>query len=156
MATSRADPTRARRGTGTRPAPAKKKSKTLVRKTLEGPQPPAPLPAEVRPLWDAVLADLTGRGLMPSDLEALHAMVMAAHRRRQAAALVDELGLLVIGPTGALMANPAVKIERESTVLCMRIAQDFGLTLASRMRLGLIQLAGESLLQSLTADLDRA
>lgn len=81
-------------------------------------------------------------------------MVMAAHRRRQAAALVEEFGLLITSPTGELKANPAVKIERESAVMCLRLAQDFGLTLAARMRLGLIELAGRSLLQSLNDDLD--
>lgn len=154
MATTRADATRARRGTGTRPAPAKRKSKTIVVADPVGPRPPAPIPDEVAGLWDAVISDLRGRGLMSSDLEALHALVMSAHRRRQAAALIEEFGLLVVGPSGAWVANPAVKIEREATATCIRIAQDFGLTLASRMRLGLIELAGRSLLQSLNDDLD--
>jgi phage terminase small subunit len=52
------------------------------------------------------------------------------------------------------MVNPLVKVERDMAATYMRISNDFGLTIAARLRLGLIQLAGQSILQSLNADLD--
>lgn len=161
MATARRDPNAAKRGTGRKP----KRAATVVQAAplvvLDSvrpvlPEPPVPLPDNVRPLWDAIMGDLADRGLRASDYELLHALCMAAHRRREAAALVSLHGLVLIGATGQAVANPALRIERDNAQLVARLAQEFGLSLASRMRLGLIELAGMSTLQSISAALDRA
>jgi hypothetical protein len=52
------------------------------------------------------------------------------------------------------MANPAIKVEKDAAATFLRLAEQYGLTLAARLRLGLMQLAGESMLASLDRDLD--
>jgi P27 family predicted phage terminase small subunit len=150
------DPTRARRGTGNRPATgAAKPSKAVQLAARDQLAPPAPehLPAEAHELWDLLVAELHPRGLRPGDLEAVRQMVLAAHRHRQAQALVDRHGLMV-EVRGRAQVNPALRIERDSAKLFMQYADAFGLTMAARVRLGLMQLAGESLLQTLNRELD--
>lgn len=146
------DPTRARRGTGHRPP-----RDTLPAIPVESPRlppPPTGIPAEAEDLWHLVIGELWPRGLRPADLEGVRMMVTAAHRNRQAAALVDSHGLLVKSQTGQPMPNPALKIEKDTRADYLRLADAFGLTLAARLRLGLMQLQGESLLASLDRDLD--
>ena len=153
------DPTRARRGTGNRPATgaARKASPaaTAVQLRTDPQLPAAPdsLPADAHELWDLLVAELHPRGLRPGDLEAVRQMVVAAHRHRQAQALVDRHGIL-IEQRGRAVVNPAVKIERDSARAFLQYAESFGLTMAARVRLGLMQLAGESLLQALNRELD--
>lgn len=152
MATSRSDPTAVRRGTGRRPkavvlldSPALQDLDTNV---------PVKVPEALRDLWHAIIDDLRSRELRPVDLEHIDALVMAANRRRQAVDAIERDGLFVVGPTGALSAHPGVKIERDATMLALRISAEYGLTLATRMRLGLIQLAGISGLAQINAGLD--
>jgi P27 family predicted phage terminase small subunit len=155
-----ADPTRTRRQTGNRPKPGEAKVADLVptevKDLVEGKrswEPPADLPELAKPIWNDVVAELEPRGLRPADLEAVRVMVLAAVRHRQASAAVDQYGLIVEGPKGP-MVNPAVKIEKDTAATFLRFAEAFGLTLAARLRLGLMQLAGESILTSLSKDLD--
>lgn len=156
MAGRPADPTRARRQTGNRPKPgeAKPKAEVVVAQVVPGlPAAPAGLPTAAVPLWETMVGELWARGVKDADLEGVRMMVMAGFRNRQAAAAVDEYGLIVEGPKGP-MVNPAVKVEKETAATFIRFAEAFGLTLAARLRLGLMQLAGESLLQGLMKDLD--
>lgn len=151
------DPTRARRQTGNRPKPGEAKPSKVVAVVAAAPAlPPAPagVVGEAVPIWDAVVAELWPRGLRESDLEGVRIMVTAAVRHRQAARAVDEFGLIVEGPKGP-MVNPAVKVEKDSAGTFIRYAEAFGLSISSRLRLGLLQLAGESILSSLQKDLSR-
>ena len=52
------------------------------------------------------------------------------------------------------MPNPALRTQRDSGATILRVATELGLTPAARTRLGLLQLAGVSILQSMRADLD--
>jgi P27 family predicted phage terminase small subunit len=92
--------------------------------------------------------------MRPADLEGVRLMAIAAYRHRQAAARIDSEGLVVSNAAGSPIANPAVKIEKDSAATFLRLAEQYGLTLAARLRLGLMQLAGESMLASLDRDLD--
>ncbi len=149
-----ADPTRARRGTGHRRNPTDAVVPSPPAPAAEE-LPPAPegLPESAGDLWAQTIAELWPRGLRHADLEGVRMMVTAAHRNRQAAALVDAHGLLVTSPTGQPVPNPALKIEKDTRADFLRLADAFGLTLAARLRLGLLQLQGETLLQSLERDL---
>lgn len=51
------------------------------------------------------------------------------------------------------MTPELLKIHREQSARYMSIANEYGLTLASRLRLGLMQLAGESILAGIDRDL---
>lgn len=146
------DPTRARRGTGhRRDVPAVVPTGPTE---IAAPGPPAGLPPAAADLWHVMIAELWPRGLRDSDLEGVRLLVLAAHRNREAAALVERDGLVVANAAGSPVANPAVKIEKDTAATFLRFADQFGLTLAARLRLGLMQLAGESMLASLDRDLD--
>lgn len=104
-------------------------------------------------MWIAVVEELQPKGLRPGDLFSIEAMVMAAYRHRQARRKIDELGILVKGQRGP-MVNPLIRMERDEAVTFLRLAEAFGLTLGSRTRLGLMQLAGETLAQALERSLE--
>lgn len=148
------DPKRRRRGTGHHPAGGEVALRVVDGDAADLPRPPGGLPVEAHDLWRLVVGELWPRGLRPSDLEGVRMLVMAAHRNRQAAAAVDEHGLMVLSGTGSLMLNPALRLEKDTRVDYLRWSDALGLTMASRLRLGLMQLAGESLLSSLARDLD--
>lgn len=147
------DPTRARRGTGHRPN-TKDVAPAPAAAVADGlPGPPVGLPSGAVDLWDQVIAELWPRGLRHADLEGVRMLVTSAHRNREAALLVDAHGLLVTSATGQPVPNPALKIEKDTRADYLRLADAFGLTLAARLRLGLLQLQGETLLQTLERDL---
>jgi P27 family predicted phage terminase small subunit len=155
------DPTRARRATGHRPqaGKAKPKSEPAAIALVEGSGPPAP-PADLDhphavKVWNAVISELHPRGLRPIDLEAVRMLCRQAALAYDAAAILNDQGLMVKGALGQTVANPAIRIERDAANLYLRFAERFGLDIASRMRLGLMQLAGQSLADALQDDLER-
>lgn len=115
---------------------------------------PATLPPDLQDTYRRLVEELQPRGLREPDLDALEMMVHALHAHRQARAWVLRYGAVLVSPSGRPYPNPALKIARDEAATYTRLAQEYGLTLAARLRLGLMQLAGESLLQSLNADLD--
>lgn len=165
------DPTRAKRATGHRPKPGElTKARTVpdievlpaIRDQMEaaGYDPdrafmPDELPAEIAALWQIVVDELVPKGLRPGDYEALRQMCWAAYRARCCAEEIARTGLLVESTKGGYTTNPLLREERQCTATYLRIAEAYGLTLASRLRLGLLQLSGQSLLERLDADLDR-
>ena len=107
-------------------------------------------------VWDRVVRELYPRGLRPVDYEAVRLLSSQAAVAYQAAAELRESdGLVIMSYKGAPIANPLVKIERDAATLYLRFAERFGLDVASRMRLGLLQLAGQSLADALQDDLER-
>lgn len=151
-----ADPTRAKRGTGHRPAPGQKPAVVAVPEQVRPalPEPPADLPAEAQDMFRRVVAELMPRGLREADLEAISMMCYSAHIHYEARKRIAETGVLVKGLRGP-MVNPLIKVARDEANTYLRLANEFGLTLAARLRLGLMQLAGESIVASLNADLDQ-
>lgn len=150
-----ADPTRARRGTGNRPQATQTKSApvpvTLNEPSL--PQPPSDLPDVAQAMFTRIVTELTPRGLRDADLEAVAMMCHSAWLHIEARKKLAQTGVLIKGPRGP-MINPLIKVARDEAATYLRLADAFGLTLASRLRLGLMQLTGESILQSLNNDLD--
>ena len=115
---------------------------------------PVGLPEAVVPLFRAVVAELAPRGALgPADVEALTMMCWAAWTHAEARRLISEHGVLGEGLHGPVV-NPMLKVARDEAATFQRIAQEYGLTLASRLKLGILQLAGESILKSLSDDLD--
>jgi len=104
-------------------------------------------------MYTRIVSELTPRGLREADLEAVSMMCHSAWLHTEARKKLAETGVLVKGPRGP-MVNPLVKVARDEAATYLRLADSFGLTLASRLRLGLMQLTGESILQSLNNDLD--
>lgn len=155
------DPTRRRRATGNRPQAGDQHLQLIP--SLPTPKPP-PVPEELTQLedpyaaavWETAVAELHHRGLKPADLEAVRMLCIQAHRSRQASAHIERYGMLIENSRGGLTENPMIRVERDATREYVRLAQDFGLTFAARLRLGLLQLTGESLLRSLNSDLDAA
>jgi P27 family predicted phage terminase small subunit len=156
------DPTRARRGTGHRaksPAkvkPAREPAALLLADAQGPPEPPAELehPHAIA-VWKAVVAELYPRGLRPVDLISIGMLARQAALAHDAAAYVEGEGLMVRGERGGMIANPAVRVERDAANLYLRFAERFGLDVASRMRLGLMQLTGQTLADALQDDLER-
>ena len=150
-----ADPKRAVRGTGNRPAAGKAKAKAPV---VLAPIPtyPAPttLPVEVHAVWDAIVADLGGANHMrESYLPSLEAYCNAVYVHAQATANIAQYGLLVKGTNGP-MTNPLLKVQKDAAATMLRYAETFGLTPAARIRLGLMEITGMSILGSLSNSLD--
>lgn len=104
-------------------------------------------------MFQRVVAELAPRGLRDSDIEAISMMCHSAWMHQEARRLIVQQGMLVKGPRGP-MPHPLIKIARDEANTYLRLANEFGLTLAARLRLGLMQLAGESVLASLNKDLD--
>lgn len=158
-----ADPKRATRGTGNRPKPGEVKvAKTgptdLVVAEPKGPrmpEPPPDLAPDAQAMFRRVVTELAPRGLREADLEAVAMMCYSAHIHYEARARIAEQGVLVAGPRGTMMVNPLIKVARDEANTYLRLANEFGLTLAARLRLGLMQLAGESMLDAMSKDLDK-
>lgn len=152
------DPTRANRGTGNRPKPGEaKKVRPVVPVEVAPPEsfpPTALVPAEVHDVWRAVVSDLGGANNMrASFLPAIEAYCMAVYTHAQAAANIAEYGVLVKGTNGPV-ANPLLKVQKDAAASMLRFAETLGLTPAARIRLGLMEITGMSLLSTLNATLD--
>lgn len=155
-----ADPNRARRGTGNRPAQgtprAIKSAPALVAVSAPVEQfaPPASLPDVMHPTWRAIVADLGGSNHMRDTyLPAVTAYCEAVYLHAEASANIHEYGVLVKGPNGP-MANPLIRVQKDAAATMLRYAESLGLTPAGRIRLGLMEVTGMSLLGSLQLALD--
>ena len=152
-----ADPTRAKRQTGNRPKPGEAKKQAEIVPAMVQPQlPQAPLDLadDAQAMYQMIVAELMPRGLREADLQSVAMMCHSAWLHKEARASIAKQGLLVKGPRGP-MVNPLIKVARDEAATYLRLANEFGLTLAARLRLGLMQLAGESILESLNKDLER-
>jgi P27 family predicted phage terminase small subunit len=139
------DPGRAKRGTGHRPLPGKAKPAEVVPTAGLDLTPPPSIPAEAHELWHRACAELAGKGLCEADLPLVEMLVVAAHRNRQARAIVGKIDLLVKGEKGPVV-NPLLKVEKDTAATYLRLAETLGLSPAARARLGLMHIAGQSLL----------
>lgn len=160
------DPTRERRGTGNRrkagdPAPAEQALDRVLSAVPDAPKqtwpdPPEYLPEADHGTWHRVMGELWPRGLRESDLSGVVMLVTAASEHREASEAIAQSGLVIRNDKGQPVANPYVKIRKDAAATYTRLADQFGLTIAARLRLGLIQLAGQSILQSLDSDISQA
>ena len=148
------DPGRARRGTGHRPHAGQGKALDLLPAELDL-TPPAELPPGAAELWRRAAAELAPRGLNAGDLPLVEMLVVAAYRHRQARATIDESGLLLKSKPGPIR-HPLLKVEKETAATYLRLAETLGLSPAARVRLGLMQIAGQSILLTIAEQVRRA
>lgn len=151
------EPIRARRRTGHRRKPGEVVPVRLLPPAAAG-RPPAPegLPEDAGPIWDRVVGALEGVvALRPADLFTLELMVVQYLRARQLGQLLEQFGLHGRTTRGDSIASPFLRAEREATQAFLRLAEQFGLSVASRLRLGLVQVQGASALAALHRDLEQ-
>jgi P27 family predicted phage terminase small subunit len=154
------DPKRATRKTGNRPLPNEAKkvkpvSPIAIPVPPEAFPPPATLPSEVHEVWRAVVSDLGGANHMrPSFIPAITAYCEAVYVHAQASANIQQFGILVKGQNGVPIANPLLRVQKDASATMLRYAETLGLTPAARIRLGLMEITGASLLSSLNTILD--
>lgn len=153
-----ADPSRARRGTGNRPKPGEAKpaakAPLIQVAPIESFAPPANLPAEVHDVWRSIVADLGGSNHMRESFEpSLAAYCQAVYLHAQASAQIVKYGILVNGTNGP-MPNPLIKVQKDAAATMLRYAETLGLTPAARIRLGLMEITGMSLLSTLNQAID--
>ena len=116
--------------------------------------PSAIVPAEVHEVWDAVIDDLGGSSnLRESYLPQVEAYCLAVYTHAQAAEGIAKLGVLVKSG-GKTIINPAIKVQKDAAATMLRYAETLGLTPAARIRLGLMEITGMSLLSTLNASID--
>lgn len=121
------------------------------------PVAPDAIPVDFRPIWDAVVADMGGRRqLRTVDLPQVYAYAEAVWLHAQASRLLHEQGLMVEGPAGRQVLNPAVHAQRIAGATMLRFAGELGLTPAARIRLAVEEITGLSILAGLNQQLDAA
>jgi len=149
------NPRREKAGSGHRALPGKAKPVEILPAPAFDLRPPESIPAEAHELWRVACADLEGKGLREADLPLVEMLVVAAHRNRQARALVAKLDLLVKGVAGPVV-NPLLKVEKDTAATYLRLAETLGLSPAARVRLGFLHIAGQSLLAGIAERVARA
>ena len=112
-------------------APAKAKAEPKPSNTA--PRRPAGLTRRARVHWDRLAPELIKMGVLTSwDVNLFGAYCEAMARYEEARLLVNKHGLLTDGQKGNLVKNPAVQIQRDSSLEAMRIGARFGLSPSER------------------------
>lgn len=151
------DPHRAKRGTGHRPQTGQKTTEivpqvvalTLVQSMA------AELPEGLaRNVFVRAVDELSGR-LNDTDLEALRMMAWSLYRYEQAQQHVEANGMVVDTEYGPRV-NPMLKVARDEGAFYLKIADQYALTFVARLRAGLLQLAGQTLMQDLHSGIAEA
>lgn len=108
--------------------------------------PPAHLPKEAKGFWQSTILKLVDVGIADKvDIPALEQLATQYARIRFAQAVIAEDGMFSRGSMGQIKEHPAIKIEREATLLWFRLAQEYALTPVARTRLGLAELHRRSI-----------
>jgi len=95
-------------------------------------EPPDWLSEDARAVWDRYAPSLIARGVMTYwDVDAFAVVCNALARYRDACMLVDASSVL-IGSSGRLEPNPALKIVKDAEDTFLRYAARFGLTPSDR------------------------
>ena len=156
------DPAAAARGTShhaSKPAhlaPLEYSGAVAPAQVLQIPLPKGlPRTKALKMLWQQILHEIARTELRAADLPLIESLLIAAYRRTQATLLVAQLGVLVRGPNGPVL-NPALKEERNQALLYDRLAQRVGLSLESRVRLRLMEIAGSSMLAALAREAEES
>lgn len=144
------DPRRSKRGTGNRPQTGEKTTR-IVPQVVESELAvlmaaglPEGLPREI---FKRAIAELSGR-LNDTDLEALRMMAWSIYRHQEAQQYVEDEGMVVETPFGPKV-NPMLKVARDEGSFYLKIADQYALTFIARLRAGLLQLAGHSMMKDL-------
>lgn len=102
----------------------------------KAPEAPDDLPEAGRALWDQLVAELDGAGLLAAcDQPTLHLAVRAYLHALDASDTLLSEGPLSTGSMGQPVANPAGQAFRSHAATFMDYARALGLSLASRARI---------------------
>jgi P27 family predicted phage terminase small subunit len=114
-------------------------------------EPASHLPEDAQAFWRCYVPDLVVCGIVDRvDVPLLEQLAVQYARIRGAQRVIDEVGLFTRGSVGQIREHPALRIEREATIVFDRLAQQFGLGPLGRTRLGLAEITRRSLAAELT------
>lgn len=155
------DPTRVDRHTGHRALPGEQKppelppTAAIVESALAA--PPAWIPAPAHDIWHRAVDELIAlRTVHESDLPLIEQLVFAAYIYRRAAMELEAMSLTGFSAMGNEVANPRLKIMKDAASTYDQKAEKLGLTPVARLRMGLMRIAGETMLQGLNNELATA
>lgn len=159
------DPRRARRGTGNRPVRGAVAAPALPDVTVAAPAlpdvadagetvdlflPPADLPAPAREVWNVVVRDLVETGhLRASDVFMVRVYCEAAYVHAEASANVHRFGLNVKTADGRVVTNPMLRVQKDAATTMRQVSDVLGLNPLARIRAGLMEAAGASMVYEL-------
>lgn len=149
------DPARARRGTGNRPASTPPAAPATLPGGIVGYEAPPDLPDVARRAWELCVAEMgANRQLRASDLVLLRAYVEAVYVHAEASAKVHEFGVLVSSPRGPI-PNPMIRVADNAARTIRLLSENLGLNPMARIRAGIMEIAGASMVLELRQNLVR-
>lgn len=102
------------------------------------PKMPTGLSPAMKTAWKTLLDDLEASALLDSADSPLYEAFAVAHgRAREARTLIEKHGMLIEGSNGALVANPMLRVERESLTQLRYLADQLAIGIRTRAGLGL-------------------
>jgi P27 family predicted phage terminase small subunit len=105
-------------------------------------------------VWNEIAPELVEIGLVrPVDTTAVEAMCDAVATAREAREILEAEGCVISGHRGSVV-YPAYRVWRDSWTLALRVAGEYGLTAAARLRVGAAVLHQRSLADELREALD--
>lgn len=128
-----------------RHGPANVKGEGMVRGAgARRPPMPTGLDARMKTAWRTLLDDLEAAALLDiADAPLYEAFAVAFGRAREARALIKKHGMLVAGARdGTLVANPMIRVERESLQLLRQLADQLAVGMRTRASLGMAIVRG--------------
>jgi P27 family predicted phage terminase small subunit len=149
------DPGRVRRGTGNRPAAPPAAAPATRPGAAVAFEAPADLPEVARQAWELCVAEMgANRQLRASDLVLLRAYVEAVFVHAEASAKVHEFGVLVASPRGPV-PNPMIRVQDNAARTIRLLSENLGLNPMARIRAGIMEIAGASMVLELRQNLVR-
>lgn len=107
--------------------------------------PPADLPPVAADIWRLAVDEMSGnRQLREIDTLSLRMLCDQVYVHAEASANIYKFGVLVKGERGP-MPNPLIKVQKDSASTILRLCDVLGLNPLSRIRLGLMEVTGESM-----------
>lgn len=150
------DPKREKRGTGHRPAAGQAKPATpavvepAAASELAAAAPPADLPEVAAHAWRCAVEEMAGnRQLRAPDLVLLKTYCEAVYVHELAAESIHRHGLTVMGGMGQPIMNPAIRAQKDAAATIRQLSDVLGLNPLARIRSGIMQLAGQTMVADL-------
>jgi P27 family predicted phage terminase small subunit len=153
-------PAAARRGTGRKPpkaAPPATVEKATPASVVEACvwNPPGDLPQSAHEAWRTCVEEMAAnRQLRASDLVLLRAYVEAIYVHVEASAKVHKYGIMVAGPNGPA-ANPMIRVQDNAARTIRLLSENLGLNPMVRIRAGLMEVMGASMVMDIRKSLAR-